>query len=156
MRSSLPSPLLLAATLLAFLLSSPVSTHARHRQSSFDDDDSTITTITCPPPGFSAVPKLNLTAYTSAPWYAQRQAPISYQGEDPLQFLYCVRAEYVPVNDPRVNGPRRNSDDDDNDNGNDSGDEYYDEQQDKGGAVTGGNLGRYGVPVYSVLNYANR
>ncbi|KAG2499785.1 hypothetical protein HYH03_002082 [Edaphochlamys debaryana] len=51
----------------------------------------------CPPDGFSPVPNLNLTAYTAAPWYVQRQLPVSYQGEDPDRYLYCVRAVYTPL-----------------------------------------------------------
>lgn len=46
----------------------------------------------CPPPDFATVPDLNLSTYTAAPWYPQKQIPQTYQ---PVDELYCVRAVYT-------------------------------------------------------------
>mmetsp|Transcript_23340 Transcript_23340/g.51223 ORF Transcript_23340/g.51223 Transcript_23340/m.51223 type:complete len:330 (-) Transcript_23340:389-1378(-) len=51
-------------------------------------------TPTCPPPGFDSVPRFDLAAYISAPWYVQKQLPVSYQ---PPSELYCVRARYKAI-----------------------------------------------------------
>eukprot|EP01023_Acetabularia_acetabulum_P042080 TRINITY_DN412_c0_g1_i2.p2 TRINITY_DN412_c0_g1~~TRINITY_DN412_c0_g1_i2.p2 ORF type:complete len:253 (-),score=49.00 TRINITY_DN412_c0_g1_i2:190-948(-) len=51
----------------------------------------------CPPPGFDALSPFgldDLEEYISSPWYIQQQMPVSYQ---PADALYCVRAEYVPL-----------------------------------------------------------
>lgn len=63
----------------------------------------------CPPPGFNTVPHLNLSAYISAPFYVQKQLPVSYQGEDPLAYLYCVRAVYRPFAAAAAAGPTQGS-----------------------------------------------
>lgn len=77
----------------------------------------------CPPKGFDSVPDFDILGYISAPWYVQQQMPVLYQPENTL---YCVRAEYVPVNSSnlkegfivknyannnRVNGPSRGTSD---------------------------------------------
>jgi len=71
----------------------------------------------CPPPGFDSARDFSLAEYSSQPWFVQKQNEISYQ---PADNLYCVRAEYVPIdpsdlskgfyvrnyaNQGRVNGP---------------------------------------------------
>lgn len=107
----------------------------------------------CPPPDFNAVPDLDLATYVSAPWYVQQQVPISYQGEgDPIQYMYCVRAEYIPLDedDSRVRmlddwerrrpGWKRGGGDGDDEGGEGDGDE------DGGDAVR----------MVQVVNYANR
>lgn len=71
----------------------------------------------CPPPGFDSVKPFDLKRYISAPWYIQKQIPVVYQT---INQLYCVRAEYKPIdptdlnkgvevlnyaNEGKVNGP---------------------------------------------------
>ncbi|KAG2492374.1 hypothetical protein HYH03_009322 [Edaphochlamys debaryana] len=43
----------------------------------------------CPPAGFTAVSPLNLKQFIAAPWYVQKQLPLSYQ---PPNTLFCVKA----------------------------------------------------------------
>eukprot|EP01023_Acetabularia_acetabulum_P066172 TRINITY_DN888_c0_g1_i4.p1 TRINITY_DN888_c0_g1~~TRINITY_DN888_c0_g1_i4.p1 ORF type:complete len:414 (+),score=63.99 TRINITY_DN888_c0_g1_i4:702-1943(+) len=53
----------------------------------------------CPPPGFDAVKPFttsDLKEYISAPWFIQQQVPLSYQ---PLNQLYCVRAQYIAIDE---------------------------------------------------------
>eukprot|EP01024_Parvocaulis_polyphysoides_P029148 TRINITY_DN262_c0_g2_i1.p1 TRINITY_DN262_c0_g2~~TRINITY_DN262_c0_g2_i1.p1 ORF type:complete len:248 (+),score=30.77 TRINITY_DN262_c0_g2_i1:839-1582(+) len=57
---------------------------------------------TCPPPGFNAASPFGLNdleEYISTPWYIQQQMPVSYQ---PVDQLYCVRAEYVPIDENEI------------------------------------------------------
>jgi lipocalin len=71
----------------------------------------------CPYNGFDSVKNFDLAKYISAPWYVQKQIPITFQTADTL---FCVRAEYIPIdpanplkavtvrnysNRDRVNGP---------------------------------------------------
>ncbi|KXZ54658.1 hypothetical protein GPECTOR_4g724 [Gonium pectorale] len=104
----------------------------------------------CPPPGFSSVPDLNLTAFVAAPWYVQMQVPTSYQGEDPRDFLYCVRATYVQLGAdelPLGTDPRVITGTSEGDLGDDQDEEDQDQDQDQG---------QRDVPVFQVINYANR
>lgn len=48
----------------------------------------------CPYKGFDSVKNFDLAKYISAPWYVQKQIPITFQ---PPNTLYCVRAEYIPI-----------------------------------------------------------
>jgi apolipoprotein D and lipocalin family protein len=42
-----------------------------------------------------SVADFNLTEYVRAPWFIQQQQPLVYQ---PASQLFCVRAQYIPVN----------------------------------------------------------
>ena len=46
----------------------------------------------CPPEGYDSVSPFDLDKYVGDPWYVLQQLPISYQ---PLEELYCVRAQYA-------------------------------------------------------------
>jgi len=48
---------------------------------------------TCPPPGFDALQEFDFDEYISAAWYVAKQIPVAYQ---PVDSLFCVRAEYIP------------------------------------------------------------
>ena len=48
---------------------------------------------TCPPEGFDALNPFDFDEYISAAWYVAKQIPVAYQ---PVDSLYCVRAEYIP------------------------------------------------------------
>jgi len=50
----------------------------------------------CPPEGFDAKSDFDFDSYISAPWFAAKQIPVSYQ-KYPDNF-YCVRAEYIEDN----------------------------------------------------------
>jgi len=50
----------------------------------------------CPPEGFDAKTDFDFDSYISAPWFAAKQIPVSYQ-KYPDNF-YCVRAEYIEDN----------------------------------------------------------
>lgn len=49
----------------------------------------------CPPKNFDSVVNFDINQYASAPWYVQKQVPVSYQ---PANELYCVRARYTLFN----------------------------------------------------------
>jgi apolipoprotein D and lipocalin family protein len=56
----------------------------------------------CPYPGFDSVKNFDLARYISAPWFVQKQIPILFQPENTL---FCVRAEYTPIDpDNPLNG----------------------------------------------------
>ncbi|KAK9918418.1 hypothetical protein WJX75_004014 [Coccomyxa subellipsoidea] len=52
---------------------------------------------TCPPPGFSSAQPFNLLSFIDGPWYVQKQVTTTYTPEN---FLYCVRANYIPIAGP--------------------------------------------------------
>ncbi|KAJ9505227.1 hypothetical protein QJQ45_024298 [Haematococcus lacustris] len=54
----------------------------------------TSSAATCPPEKFDSVADFSLAAYIAAPWYVQKQVPVSYQKAEDLN---CVRAVYKPV-----------------------------------------------------------
>lgn len=81
---------LLALVLLATAAAANTTTSAAGGRAS-----SNVSSTKCPPLGFNSVANLNLSAYISAPWYVQQQLPVSFQGEDPLSDLYCVRARWA-------------------------------------------------------------
>ncbi|MEW5316212.1 MAG: hypothetical protein WDW38_007594 [Sanguina aurantia] len=52
---------------------------------------------TCPPSDVAPVQPFSIASYISAPWYVQKQLPLSFQ---PVSELFCVRATYTLM-DPK-------------------------------------------------------